>query len=306
MPRRFNDTTRFEISDKGWHWVAGSWLRLAGMISVGGLVSALGTLFYVSQIEPRWIEWRTLSLQIDGLPRAFEGYRLIQLSDLHLGDGKLFSPATLRRVVQRVNRLKPDAVVITGDFASHFDSTSAAGIAELAALRTRDGVFAIPGNHDYWTHITDIREVAAAAGITMLINTHHVLRRGGELLVIAGVDDVWEGQPDISATLRGVSTQTPVILLAHEPNYADLAALDSRVKLQLSGHSHGGQVRIPLAGPLVLPDMAWRYPMGLYRVKRKSRESAPMLVYTSRGLGSAEIGLRLFCRPEVTLFELHA
>ncbi len=267
---------------------------------------SIGTLLYASQIEPRWIDWRHRRLQIEGLPRAFDRYRLIQLSDLHLAEGKLLTSARLQKLIEQVNRLRPDAVVITGDFVSRFDATSRTGIAELACLQARDGVFAVSGNHDYWTDIHGVIKAVEAAGVTFLTNAHHVIRRGGAALAIAGIDDVWEGKPDLDQALRGVTSETPVILLAHEPNYAEVAARDRRVKLQLSGHSHGGQVRMPGVGPLALPDLAWAYPMGLYRVHASEGAGHTLWVYTNRGVGLAEMPLRFHCRPEVTIFQLAA
>lgn len=285
---------------KGWHLVGPSWLRLIALAGFGGI----GTLLYALQIEPRWIDWRHRRLQIEGLSRAFNGYRLVQLSDLHLAEGKLLTPIDFQQLIRQVNDLHPDAVVITGDFVSRFDATSRAGIAELAELQTRDGVFAVSGNHDYWTDIRGVVQAVEAAGVTFLTNAHHLIRRASAELVIAGVDDVWEGAPDLDQALRGVSPETPVILLAHEPNYAEIAVRERRVKLQLSGHSHGGQVRIPGVGPLALPDLAWAYPMGLYQVPDAKQPSHNLWVYTNRGLGLAEMPLRFHCRPEVTIFHL--
>ncbi len=288
-----------ETTERGWQWVAWTWLKMAAFAGLG----AAGTFFYARQIEPRWLDWHTQRLTLPSLPRAFNGYRLIQLSDLHLTAGKYPSRAQLRRIIQRVNQLHPAMVVITGDFVSDLDEAGQRSIAELAALKARDGVFGITGNHDYWSGVKGVTAAAESAGVRMLNNAHQVIRRGGESLAIIGVEDVWEGDPDLDKALRGIAPNTPVILLAHEPNFADVAAAYPQIMLQLSGHTHGGQIRFPFAGPLVLPDLSSRYPMGLYKVQKGSHT---LMVYTNRGVGLAQVPLRFNCRPEITIFDLQS
>ncbi|MCC7450255.1 MAG: metallophosphoesterase [Anaerolineae bacterium] len=293
------DDSLLRTSAKGWHWVGSTWAKLAALVGIGGAAAAGLTFFYASQIEPRWMAFPTHRIKLRGLSPVFDGYRIAQISDLHLCEGRILNPDRLRRIVRQVNDKRPDLILITGDFVSALDSTSRAGIAHLIRLQARDGVFAIPGNHDYWCGITDVIEAVKHTGIRFLCNDHMVVRRRGDALVIAGVDDIWEGKPNLDTALRGAPANAPVILMAHEPNYAPVAAQDGRIAFQLSGHSHGGQVRIPGLGPLALPDQAWRYPMGFYQV-------GDMQLYVSRGVGMAEIPFRLNCRPEVTLFSLTA
>ncbi len=293
------DDSLLRTTTKGWHWVASTWAKLAALVGVGGAAAAGLTFLYASQIEPRWTEFRTHRITLRGLLPAFDSYRIVQISDLHLCEGRILNPDRLRRIIRQVNDKHPDLILITGDFVSGLDATSHEGMARLNRLQARDGVFAIPGNHDYWSGIDGVVEAVKHTGIRFLCNAHVVIRRRGDALVIAGVDDIWEGKPDLDAALYGVPTDAPVILMAHEPNYAPIAAQQERVALQLSGHSHGGQVRIPGLGPLALPDQAWRYPMGFYQV-------GAMQLYVSRGVGMSEIPFRLNCRPEVTLFILKA
>lgn len=289
---------------RGWHWVASTWLRLGIAVGATALTGSLGVWWYAAQVEPRWIDWRQRTIPMGCLPEAFNGYRLVQLSDLHMAEGKQLTPDHVTRIVARVNRLRPDAIAVTGDFVSQVDAVSRDGIARLSALRAPDGIFAVPGNHDYWHGLDAVYQAVQRAGLQWLINTHHLIQRNGATLAIAGVDDAWEGKPDLEGALRGIATDTPVILLAHAPNFADISVHDQRVALQLSGHSHGGQVRIPGFGPLALPDQAWRFPIGLYRIRSGTRNGRAMWVYTNRGLGLAEIKVRFYCRPEVTIFTL--
>jgi uncharacterized protein len=280
----------------GWSFRLAPILKAMSVAAAG----AAGILWYARTIEPRWLQWKTINLELPGLDPAFRGYRLAQLSDLHFHDGGVITPARMAAIIRRVNRWKPDAIVITGDFVTKMDQTARDGIAALSKLKARGGVYGVTGNHDYWTDAAAITTLAEAAGVRILCNDNAVIRRRGATLAIAGVDNIWEGSPDVAAALRGLGPDVPVILLAHESNYADLVD-DGRVRLQLSGHSHGGQVRIPFMGPLALPDLGTRYPMGLYRIPRAAGD---LLLYVNRGVGVAEVGLRMFCRPEITLFTL--
>jgi predicted MPP superfamily phosphohydrolase len=283
----------------GWHWVASTWAKLIALTGLGGAGLAYLTYLYASRVEPRWLDFNTRRLCLRRLSPAFEGYRIVQLTDFHLGQGKLLTPDRLEAIVRRVNAGRPDVVLVTGDFSSHLDEVGLDGISRLRLLKAPDGVFGILGNHDYWAAPTRICSAAQDAGIQMLLNRHVVIRRGGAALVIAGLDDVWEKRQDIDAALRGIPAGAPVIMMVHESNYAEWVAQDSRVDVQLSGHSHGGQVRVPLLGPLALPNQAWKYPMGLYRLNG-------MWLYVSRGVGLAQMPLRFNCRPEITTFILEA
>jgi len=170
---------------------------------------------------------------------------------------------------------------------------------ELARLSAPDGVYAILGNHDWWTDAKVVVGALRQAGVTTLQNEHVAIRRGLSRLYLAGVDDVMEARADLRAALQGVPEDAGVVLLAHEPDYADLAARDARVFLQLSGHVHGGQVRLPGMAPFARPPWGEKYPDGWYRVKK-------LQLYVNRGLGVSFPPVRLFCRPEVTLAILKA
>ena len=172
--------------------------------------------------------------------------------------------------------------------------------AQLRHLHARDGVFAVLGNHDWWEDAGDVAHAVRAAGITLLRNEHVTLRRNGATLYLAGVDDVQMRKADLKRALAGVPREAAVILLAHEPYFADTASRDGRVGLQLSGHSHGGQIVLPRVDGAVLRFLGHhRYPRGLYRVREMS-------VYTNRGLGVVGLPLRVNCPPEVALITLQS
>jgi predicted MPP superfamily phosphohydrolase len=163
----------------------------------------------------------------------------------------------------------------------------------LANLNARHGVYAALGNHDLWTDVNIVLGAFEDIRMPVFVNQGIPITRGKSQLYLAGLDDGWSGQPDLDAALEGAPKDTPIILLYHEPDLADQISLDKRVSLQLSGHSHGGQIRFPLIGAPLLPYLAWKYDQGLYRVR-------DLWVYTNRGLGVTNIPIRYNCRPEIT------
>jgi predicted MPP superfamily phosphohydrolase len=187
---------------------------------------------------------KTIEVAIPGLPQAFDGYRILQLTDLHIS--RLFPAAWARTVVARANALDVDLTVVTGDFIDGTLEARRADVAPLADLRARDGVYAIPGNHEYYFGYDGWMRHDAGMGIRMLLNAHAVIARGDARFVLAGVTDLAaEGTPfpvpDLAAALKGAPGDAPVILLEHQPRMAARSA-KAGIALQLSGHTHGGMV----------------------------------------------------------------
>jgi uncharacterized protein len=274
-------------------------LKLSIASVAGTALAGASSLAYAYNIEPRWIEIVHLELTLPCLSPAFDGYKLVQFSDIHVDTGK--TNDHLHRVVELVNQQRPDAVAITGDFVTH---TSAAGIAPaliepLRRLQPNDVTVAVLGNHDHWTDPAGVRQVLRESGIIDLSNGVHTLRRGDAAFHLAGVDDYWERQDRLDNVLAALPGDDAAVLLAHEPDYADISAATGRFDLQISGHSHGGQVVIPFIGPLVLPTYAEKYPLGRYQVGN-------MIQYTNRGVGTINPSVRFNCRPEITVFTLRA
>ncbi len=268
-----------------------------------GLASALeatllsaGSLAYAFKVEPGWVALRTLDLELTHLAPEFDGYRIAHISDIHMDD---WMPARrLAKMLELVNRQQPDLVAITGDFVTSAPKRIAKDLVDvLSALAPRDATVAVLGNHDHWTDPDLVREVIRESGIVPVGNDKHTLHRGEAMLHVAGVDDVWESKDRLDLVLDNLADTGAAILLAHEPDFADVSAATGRFDLQLSGHSHGGQVIVPLRGPLVLPRYAQKYPVGLYQVGK-------MLQYTNRGLGMILPPVRFNCRPEITAITL--
>lgn len=264
-------------------------------ITTGGL----GSLTYATKLEPAWFETVELNLTLSRLPEVFQGYRIVQISDFHMewmGQERLFD------IVGRVNRLRPDLIVMTGDYVTRTYSRAAEDlIPPLRALHAPDGVVGVLGNHDYWGHHGPaiIRRVLHESHSIDLNNNIYTVERGGQELHIAGVDSVREGQDRLDKVVQNLPNRGGSILLVHEPDFADKAARTGRFDLQISGHSHGGQVVVPFVGPPHLPPMGKKYHTGLYKVGN-------MLQYTNRGLGMVGLPVRFCCRPEITVFNLHA
>ena len=266
---------------------------------VAAAAGLLGGYLYGREVEVRRVEITRLTLTLPRLAPEFDGYRLVQIGDIHLDDWT--KPERLGGIVKKVNAQRADLIAIMGDFASRSAKRlDTRRLTEaLRELGARDGVVTILGNHDYLTGVELVRRCIREASVTELINGVHTLRRGGAALHVAGIDDVMEGRSRLDLVLRDLPDSGAAILLAHEPDFADVSAATGRFDLQLSGHSHGGQVRIPLLMRLALPPFSQRYTSGLYRV-------GGMLQYTNRGLGFVNMRLRFLCRPEITVLILRS
>ena len=258
-----------------------------------------GGLIYAREVETRWLEVRPVTLTLPRLMREFDGYRVVQIGDIHLEDWT--KPRRLNRIVDLVNDQRADLIAITGDFLSYStDPGVPRRLAEaLGKLQARDGVLTVTGNHDYLTDIDTVRRCIQESGITELRNDVRTVRRGDATLHFAGVDDVMEGRSRLDLVLEKLPEDGAAVLLAHEPDFADVSSATGRFDLQLSGHSHGGQVRAPFWGPLILPPFSQRYSSGLYEV-------GDMLQYTNRGIGFVDARLRFLCRPEITVLTLES
>lgn len=276
-----------------------SFLKIALASTLSTTVGGVGAFGYAHDIEPARFVVERLDLTLPRLTPAFDGYRVAQISDIHL-DGAVMTRAHLAQIVARVNRQQPDLVVITGDFVTYDPDYWADSLIDpLRELVARDGALAVLGNHDHWTDAPTVRGIVEASGLLNISNDVFTIRRGAEALHIGGIDDYWEQHDRLDLVLDQLPATGAAILLAHEPDFADVSAPTGRFDLQLSGHSHGGQVILPLIGPPVLPTFGQKYPVGRYQV-------GTMIQYTNRGVGLIPPRLRFNCPPEITVFTLRA
>lgn len=273
-------------------------LRLATSGMKWLLILVISLLLYAKFIEPNWIEVKSLQLQLNNLAAEFNGYRIIQISDIHRD--RWMTPKRLERIVNQINALKPDLVAITGDLVTYnFPQFIPSVGASLSKLHPQDRVLAVLGNNDEESNPEAMIAALEKNGIIHLGNEVYTLQRGNAMLHIAGVGDICAGKDRLDLVLRKLPQTGAAILLVHEPDYADFSASVGRFDLQLSGHSHGGQVRLPGFRPPLLPFFAKKYYLGLYQIGK-------MLLYTNRGLGMTELHLRFAARPEITVITLHS
>jgi len=236
-----------------------------------------------------------IEVPIKGLHPSVEGFKVIHITDIHLS--LLTHIDVVEKAVALANSVNPDVALLTGDFiwknsAAMFDLAPV-----LTQINARHGVFASLGNHELWANETIVKQAMLEARLPLLENQGVDLPVGKGSVYIAGLDDAWSGEPDLDASLAKNHNNAPVILMCHEPDVADRYARTNKIALQLSGHSHAGQVRLPLYGPVALPYLGRKYEMGLYRIE-------DMWLYTNRGLGVISVPLRYNCPPEVTVITL--
>ncbi|UHC19086.1 metallophosphoesterase [Methylobacterium currus] len=266
-------------------------------LGAAGLAAGLAALGVANAVRVPPI--RDVTVPIPGLSPAFEGYRLLQLTDLHLS--RLFPGPWARAVVERATTAGADVIVVTGDFIDGSVAMRRDDVAPLRDLRAPDGVFAIPGNHEYFFDYPAWMRHLAGLGLTMLPNAHAVLARAEARLVLAGVTDAsapasGEAGPDLAAALKGAPPGAPVVLLDHQPRAAKRAAARG-VALQLSGHTHGGMI-------LGLDRLVARGNRGFVSGRY---DVAGMTLYVGNGTGIwPGFALRLGLPAEMTRFTLRA
>lgn len=247
--------------------------------------------------EAHWLEINRHTLVVPRLPSAFAGLTVALLTDPH--HGPFNSLAYVREVVDRTNALRPDLVALGGDYVhgARGDKYVHACVEALGRLRAPLGVYAVPGNHDYWHRIWVMHQALRDFGLTDLTNAGRWLERAGSRLRLAGIDDIWYGRPDLDAALGDATASDACVLVCHNPDFLETLT-DRRVGLVLSGHMHGGQIVVPGLGYHRLPSRyGAKYVAGLVRTDCSQ-------VFVSRGLGTVGLPLRFNCRPEIVLLTL--
>ena len=234
-------------------------------------------------------------VSVKDLPGRFEGFRIALVSDVH--HGRLVSIEEVRRVVALANGARADMVALTGDYTTVGRKYVEPCAEALGGLSAPEGVWAVLGNHDHKTDGALTRRALGGRGINVLTNQNTELRRGADVLQLAGVDDWGWGQADFPRTMRGVDTTRPSVLLSHEPMALDVPETRG-VSLILSGHTHGGQIVLPFVGaPAAYVWKHLKYLRGVY-------ESGGTQLYVSRGTGVIGLPLRIGARPEVAVLRL--
>ena len=283
-----------------------SWMTRRKVLQLG-VAGVAGMALYSGELARHELEVVQLTVKLANLPDAFHGFRIVQISDLHFHE--YTETFFLRAVLRRVNALRPDAVLLTGDFISNArDHTYpiaqahiCGDILKMLECPIRYGVL---GNHDAAMGETEIHHALVSNGTPILLNKSVPIERGSSRIWLGGLRDTLASypEPELAIPSKIRNPKEPVLLMIHEPDYIDeLMKYPSSqsVGLVLSGHSHGGQVRLPFLPPLkaVLPPGGKKYVEGLFRVGNTQ-------LYVNRGIGTTEVPFRLNCPPEITVLTL--
>jgi hypothetical protein len=274
---------------------AGTRRAFIGRVVKAAPALALGGAAY-GVLEAKWCRVTRETLRVRNLPPALHGLRVALITDVH--HGRFVPPAYVRAVVAMANAQRPDLVVLGGDYVHGMRERVAAGIAEFAGLRAPMGVFGVIGNHDVWNNCyTESVSCLRQAGVRLLLNSGEWITRGTGRLRLAGVADLWTMMPHAGSAIGDATGRDAVVLVSHNPDFAEKMD-DDRVGLMLSGHTHGGQVRLPGYGaPLVPSRYGRKYSGGFV-------EGPRCPVFVSRGVGTVTPPVRFLCRPEVNILTL--
>jgi predicted MPP superfamily phosphohydrolase len=273
----------------------GSFLTVLGLSSGGYL--------YANRIEPSLIDIQEHNIKHPLIPNSFDGIKMIQFSDTHLGFQ--YNLHQFNNLVEKINSLKPDIILFTGDLMDEPNQYTEINklIPILKNLQAPLGKFCIFGNHDHGGYGSEIyRNIMETTNFTVLLNdSAQVKLMDGSKIYLLGIDDAMLGKPNLPLTLKNVPTDSFKILLSHAPDLAE-TAVQYPIHWQLSGHSHGGQIKIPFFGALVTPPFGQIYPEGLYSIG----ENNPLSLYVNRGIGTTRLPFRFMSKPELTVFTLES
>jgi predicted MPP superfamily phosphohydrolase len=262
--------------------------------TVVGFTSTIAEMAQHAFRESRAVEITRLPIEIANLPSAFEGLTIAQLSDVH--HSSFMSAERISEIVDAVNALGADMIVLTGDYVSYSPYYIAGAAEVLGRLTASLGVFAVLGNHDFWNNADEVTHAFEREGIAVLRNAHTRVELRSESIVLAGIDDLSVRAADLDRALRGSDPRTVRLLLSHNPGIVRRAAVRA-IDLVLSGHTHGGQVHVPIIGAPSVYGYPKEYVSGLASLGETQ-------IYVNRGLGTVIVPFRVGSVPEVTVFTL--
>lgn len=274
-------------------------LLTSSLFTLLGMIAT--TYAYAYYIEPQKIIHKKRQILSPKIPEVFSDLKIVQFTDTHLGFH--YSLEQFGALVKRMNAQNPDIVVFTGDLIDRPQTFTEKDplINLLHKIDAKIGKYWVYGNHDHGGYGTKmVNEIMTESGFILLNNEHIILKSGSEQLMIAGIDDAILGNPNLDHAFANAEENNYTILLAHEPDFADLA-VNYSVDLQLSGHSHGGQIRLPFIGHLYTPPYARKYVHGKYELNH-----GKTTLFVSSGIGTTRLPLRLLCQPEFHTFVLQS
>lgn len=263
-----------------------------------GAACSIGSLGYARFVEPHWLQTNHLVMDIPNLPPFWHGKKVIHATDLHISP--IVDDEYVCGVFRTIDSHQPDLVLYTGDFVSS-DSELKGHVPEILKFMSRGtvGTYANLGNHDYGPHFDDENYAAEVVALLMSQKVHVLRNEHAEVdgLTIIGVDDLWAERCQPRVALAGVRPGTPSIALLHNPDGVELEEWDGFSNWILSGHTHGGQCRLPFLPPPRLPIHHRKYASGLFSL------SGGRTLYVNRGVGHS-LPVRFCARPEICVFEL--
>lgn len=270
------------------------------------------SLIKKSKVLP-WLEVSEIDIVIPNLSEEFNGYKILQVSDIHVVSNGYLTKERFSKVVEIIQSYQVDIKVITGDFVTEWSEKAIDVLSPLQMLNAPDGVYAVLGNHDHWGRPENVRSILKAFNILELENNFHTINRGDKMIHFVGGDVMlneekgkYPSASDVEERIKGAIDKVPkegnAVLLIHEPDFVDLTSRFNRFDLQVSGHSHNGQIRISgfpkfIMQKYILPEYGKKYPYGLYKVNG-------MWHYTNAGLGACGIQSRHNCPSEISIFTL--
>ena len=267
---------------------------LRGLVATP-LIGVAGVSAYASLVEPYHYWISETGIFVRNLPERFENFRITQLTDIH--HSRILGIDQVRHVVELALQTQPDMFVLTGDYATTYRRFIEPCAEALASLNAREGVWAVLGNHDHYTDPELTTRALERRHIAVLNNANTTIRRGPDSLQLSGIDDWSWNAADWERAFNGLKPATPTILLSHQPSVLDLDQTQN-VALILSGHTHGGQVRVPwLGAPARLAMRDLKYDRGLFR-------KGETQLYVSSGTGEIGLPVRFGVRPEIAVLRL--
>ncbi|MHB1001213.1 MAG: metallophosphoesterase [Armatimonadota bacterium] len=260
------------------------------------IIFAMGFILYAVVIEPQMLRVTHQDVYIRNLPQEFDGFTIAQATDLHVAIW--VKPAHIRGMVDKMINLHSDMIVLTGDYVSMSAKYAQPAADELSRLDAPYGIYAVLGNHDYWTDSERVASALKSADIDVMFNENREIRKGASGIRLLGFDDTWEGDTDYGKAFVGVPYGEILIGIAHNPDTV-LSIEDKHVSLLLTGHTHGGLINLPFKGPLfAVTKLGSKYSAGMF-------DFGDTKLYVSRGVGLGTMShVRFNCPPEITFFTL--
>lgn len=281
------------------HYSRRSFLKKAFRYLASTIFATIFGYSYSRYIEPNQLEINRFDFKSASIPQSFDGLKILQFSDTHIGH--YYDLEEFSKLIQVINEQEADLVFFTGDLIDsphlYLHTNKIAPL--LSQISAPLGKYSIYGNHDHGGYGTEsYKQIMKQADFTLLVNTSTTLSVLEEKIYIAGLDDYMLGRPDFEQALGTIPEGAFTILLAHEPDVAKISH-SYPIQFQLSGHSHGGQIRLPFYGAVVTPPYASEYTDGFYKIGQ-----VPLTLYVNRGIGTTRIPFRFLAKPEITIFTL--